>query len=186
MRIVIEGCDGSGKSTLIRRFQDRYPYAKLMKRPCSSEDGPIEELKEWVDSDLQPLKVPAPWGTWLYDRHPLVSELIYSPALGRPLARGFEDSYWLCRALEAFEGLGYRVIYCMPPKAEVKKNVEATHRVDTDHVRGVLANLDRIYDLYHIRSCIDYTKDYRWRWDYTIGDIDPLFGEFDQWLRGPM
>lgn len=183
MRIVIEGPDGSGKSTLIERFLERYPLLRLMDRPCSSDNGPIEGLKEWVDRDIHQADTTELLGhSRLYDRHPLVSELIYSPALGRQLALGFEDYAWLVQALHDFSFMNYMVVYCLPGREVVIENVLATHTQDTDHVNGVRDNIGRIYDLYHIRACIEHMKPYRWRWSYRTNEWSELASTFDRWL----
>lgn len=167
MRVLIEGPDGSGKSTLVGKFQERYPKLELIERACTSEDGPVRDLAGWVNQDfVRPSR-----GFWLYDRHPLVSELIYSPALNRPLNPSFQNKLWLSQALNQFQSRGYYVIICLPPFGEVIRNVAVNHG-GTKHQDGVKENLLGIYDLYMIEQARRFNDPRSWNWDYTTMDFE--------------
>lgn len=154
MRIIVEGPDGAGKSTFIKGLMDRHPDFERAPRFATSEDGPMEALRDRVDADLG-RKIDEPGRVIIYDRHPLISELIYSPALGRPLAYGFDDLNWLADALVTWRCIPHRVVYCMPPRDHVIKNVFNSHAGTSDHQRGVRRMIAHIYDLYLARVALD-------------------------------
>lgn len=180
--VIVEGCDGSGKTTLIRRLCKELEV-DIMPRACTSDKGPIDNLRAWVERDLQSGMQP---GSGLYDRHPLISELIYGPLVRGQLPDDF-DQWWLTAMLAKLDRLEPLIIFCIPPWPAVESNVEHTHGTTTPHLRGVLRNLRKIYDLYRVRAAVNFslTPDNRTRtlvWDYT----DPGRSDFDlllEWAR---
>lgn len=72
--IILEGPDGSGKSSLLKKLTKRFELP-IHNRFCTSEKGPIPHLFREVYDDLrvwneQPCSI--------FDRHSLISEYIYS------------------------------------------------------------------------------------------------------------
>ena len=157
MSIIVEGPDGAGKTTLIQDLQGHFPNMELHPRFCTSKGGPISELAEAVFRDQQ--RGPT---HYIYDRHPVLSEYIYSTSIpGRSISEPFlSDVMGRIRARVARHSL---VIFCLPPYDEVLKNVYAD---STEQMDGVVTHIDRIYEQYQMHrimwpgQCItfDYTK----------------------------
>lgn len=164
MSIIVEGPDGGGKTGLINRLKERYPVLELMPRACTSEDGPIEELASWVERDSNARR-----GHYIYDRHPLVSELVYAPACNRMLCAGFNDPDWLRGQLLKFRTTANMVIYCLPSLTAVVKNAQSNHG-DTDHQVRLLANIVGIYQLYYLQVVYDNPRAVIW--NYETDDFD--------------
>lgn len=165
MRIIVEGPDGGGKTGLITRLMERYPVLELMPRACTSENGPIEELADWVEKDLWRSRK----GYSIYDRHPMVSELIYAPACNRPFCTKFDDANWLRDQLLKFRTTVNVVIYCLPSLSAVVKNAQGNHG-DTDHQVRLLSNILGIYQLYYLQTVYDNPRAIIW--NYETDDFD--------------
>ena len=108
--VIIEGCDGSGKSTLIKRLLKDLDV-ELQPRVVNQDAEAMVDLQDWVSKDLQ-----KGFGRRLYDRHRLISELIYGPAIRGKMEPGFDDATWLTTKLYRFYpvsalclGLIYRI-----------------------------------------------------------------------------
>jgi len=137
--IVVEGVDGSGKTTLI----DQLRQASLGHFVTLSRSGPpkkwdeIRSVLHWMErgSDMPT--------TVIADRHPLISEPIYGRILrGRSFLDGphWSDSASKHHFLDCID----RVIYCCPPD-------EVIHRYVGHHpqLKGVIPNLDKLIAAYH-------------------------------------
>ena len=160
MKIVVEGPDGGGKTGFITRLMVRYPKLELMPRACTSEDGPIDELAEWVQTDSYSDRR----GFYVYDRHPLVSELIYAPACNRPLSNQFDNAIWLRSQLLKFKSAVNLVIYCLPSLTTVVENAQANHG-HTDHQVRLLTNILGIYQLYYLHTVYDNPRAVIWNYE---------------------
>lgn len=171
--VIVEGPDGSGKSTLVAQLAHDLSL-EVQPRACSSEDGiDMATLRDWVDYDMsRPIHT-----SMLYDRHPLISEPIYGPILRGRMADGFNDPFWLMRRLIELDGKEPRIIYCLPPWEEVGENVERMHAATTEHMTAVLRNARALYDAYAYRAALAATSSGSSvinLWDYTTDDIDRM------------
>jgi hypothetical protein len=139
--IVVEGPDGSGKTTLINELLTRMPEAwDLHPRFTHSTNGPHPNLAQLVRDDMSELSLRVK--PWIYDRHPLVGEYIYGPACRGSLAQGFEHNGW--RGLMTDRLTDHAVlVLCLPPWHIVNANMMAGQ-----HVAGVMDNAYRIYSDY--------------------------------------
>lgn len=166
--IIIEGPDGAGKTTLLSELHSHFPRMEQHPRFCTSVGGPIEGLAEEVFRDTKSRPT-----HFLYDRHPVISEYIYSFATSRPIKSGFlENTMGQIRNRVAHHSV---VIWCLPPRRVVKQNLE-----HDDQMPGVIDNIDLIYDMYQMhrllwpgRHCVyDYTRlDTSWQGlTYTLND----------------
>ena len=170
--IIVEGPDGSGKTTLVERLLSN-PDLKLVKgdRACTSDNGAIEDLAQWVDDQLDhesKHKV-------LYDRFPLFSDFAYGPLIRGSVSEKFEDFMWVhSRMNHLMNRHRPFMIFCLPPKQIVEENVRSNHEGKTEHLRGVLRSSKAIYDLYVYQAAMSPFTAQTWVWDYRDGDYSSL------------
>jgi hypothetical protein len=160
--IILEGPDGGGKTTLLNRLQADLSI-KVAPRVVSKEAKAMTDLVEWVHENLRQGFQPK-----LYDRHRLISEPIYGPALRNDLEQGFDDPLWLNEMLFR---LYFRVkpvlIYCLPPFDEVWKNVMSDE--DNSIFHGWGGALKHVYWAYFNKALTDHVlyNGSCWIYDYT-------------------
>ena len=68
-------------------------------RFVQSRTQPPDDLDERVMDDLSTPAFTDGYHTWIYDRHPLISELIYGPIVRGHLLGGFQYPSWVDRML---------------------------------------------------------------------------------------
>lgn len=166
--IVVEGPDGSGKTTLVRRLSTDLGI-EVMPRVVSKDAEAMVDLKEWTERD-----VARGFGRRLYDRHRLISECIYAPGLGREWTGGGFSSYqWLANQLARFYAAEPIIIYCLPEMDICWGNVKDDPDNKVVHDRKTH---DTIYRLYHARCGIDLalSKASVMVWDYN-NDTDEWY-----------
>jgi hypothetical protein len=159
--LIIEGPDGSGKSTLAGRLSNKLDIP-LRKREWLSDDhrGPIMSPSEYVDNDL------LNWGTeplHIYDRYPLISELVYGPVLRGNLDYRMGDPKWLRARYNTLRSMCV-VIWCIPPLNTVIKNVEDQ---SVPQMEGVREEIETLWFSYNAQASMysgvgmiyDYTND---------------------------
>lgn len=152
--IIVEGPDGSGKTTLITRLQDDTGLM-VMNRVVGKDTQPLSDLQAWVEDNVKhgPFKA-------LYDRHRLISEPIYGPVLRGGPQPGFNDFAWLERMQWSFRNQNPLVIFCLPPFEVVLENVNAA----ADQPFEVRKRTRTIYWLY-FNLATQWVRAYVW--DYT-------------------
>jgi hypothetical protein len=138
--IIVEGPDGAGKSTLVKRLVDTGLFCQY-PRASDSTKGPVTELGEWVRKAGLDMITCAPA---VFDRHPLISEPIYGPICRGAMRPMFDNVGWLHRHIADLT-LCALVIWCLPPFEEVQSNV-----VDptVPQMSNVAANIATIYNMY--------------------------------------
>lgn len=146
--IVVEGCDGTGKTTLInelltykRHRSDPQPHFLMHERASRSKEGPVPDLDGWVDKDLSGLREQMPS---VYDRHPLISEPVYGPIIRGSVPGKFNDGVW-CTTGRGVLATYALVVWCVPPWEWVRRNIENSQ---DNQMPGVMINARRIYDTY--------------------------------------
>ena len=127
--IVLEGPDGSGKTSLLQNLVAHFKLPQH-ERACTSS-GPIDEVARWAHKDVttlhtQPLSI--------YDRHPLISEYTYANAIPERAVRPDFVSGWAPKLLQQFSQ-SVLLIMCIPPFSEVVKNVRACLDCGHEHHR---------------------------------------------------
>lgn len=168
--IVVEGPDGAGKTKLVERLEKdlRLP---VMPKVVNSEAEPLVDLKEWVNTtEYKMRRMKDTASPHIFDRHRLVSELIYGPVLRQELEEGFEDLDWLAGALLEFYSARPVLICALPPWPLILGNVVATNQP-----KKIQNNWKQIYWSYHCwvaqhRRAITV-------WDYTTGSYNDLLAE---------
>ena len=145
--IIVEGPDGSGKSTLVRHLAEFYELP-IAPRVVDRDTNAMVELKEWTEKNVQ-----SPHENIIHDRHRLISELIYGPVLRYRPEPGFDDIKWLVKQLS---GLYHRVcplvIYCLPPFETVLSNLK--NGQDNEFIVNS-GQARTLYHLYRMRCAID-------------------------------
>jgi len=155
MKVIVEGPDGGGKSTLLMQLRSEFP-GKLMERVVDKDTNPMVDLKRWVEEDVDPDMVSEkvfnelPGEFVFYDRHRLISEPIYGPILRIRQYVGFDDYKWLEKMLRCFRAQMPIIVYCLPPLPVVINNI----RHDPDNTR-VLERIEAIYTAYLTRAALD-------------------------------
>lgn len=163
--VVLEGPDGSGKTSLAQKLA--FDLGMEIKPKVVQSDGSYSiDLKEWVDQDLQEWARARGKSRFIYDRHRLVSELIYGPLVRGSLAPGFENLGWLTSALRGFHLRRPSIVVALPPWETVRKNLE-----NTDQPGWVLSRGARIYWTYHAWAAMTEA----WVWDYTTEDANERY-----------
>jgi|SRR5688500_7895161 len=157
--IVVEGCDGTGKTNLVNRLV-KHLGLPIHPRACTSEGGPVPNLDEWVEKELLRAHEPG-----IYDRHPLISEPIYGPIIRGSLKGKFNDPAWLIGNRKALADKVI-VVWCDPGWSAVQHNLAMT---ESNQMAGVTRHSYGIYHAY-LRSrkawpglswTYDYTRDYQ-------------------------
>lgn len=148
--LVIEGCDGSGKDSLINRIQADPQFSHLVMHPRASTSlgGPVANLDVWVSEDLAHIETVRPKSpAYIYNRHPLISEFIYAPfrQLNPGLSGAFKDQTWVDFQQLRLAAQSVLVI-TQPPFAEVDRIMIGQGR--DAHMPGVTENRFSIYSKY--------------------------------------
>jgi thymidylate kinase len=170
MLIIAEGPDGSGKSTLIKNL------AHIFNFPIYHSGGPkttermyevLKELETMANSDQ----------TYLVDRVPFISELVYSKAFDRKPVIAIEKlfSYFI---------LPIKIIYCKIDQQTALANMSREFKVHkpAEHLKMVEINHAKIAAEYI--SLMDVLEDigieifdYDWTIDNNLDNLLPWIGE---------
>jgi len=143
--IIVEGPDGSGKTTLIKLLKDELNIP-VAPRVVSKETKAMTNLQDWVDNNLD-----EGFQKVIFDRYRLISEPIYGPILRKGQSEGFDSLMWLGPRLKRFYELEPIIIYCLPHLFTVVKNIGRDH--DNDVVRP---HIQAIYTAYVAKAAMDY------------------------------
>ena len=170
--IVVEGPDSSGKSTLIenlRHSTDRYFWLLKPSGPPGSLEslGKAIYLATLLASGLEKGSFPP----LVMDRHPLISDPIYSISLGRKnLASG---SWERSEAQELLKHQVERIIYCRPHIATIIGTFKGRQ------LSGVFENLPVIIEGYD-RMMLELAEEYGIpviRYDWTMPSINRTYDD---------
>lgn len=145
--LIVEGPDGSGKSSLIRRLSAdlRWPVAPKV---VDSDTTPMVNLGAWVDANTQ-----QGFQHKIFDRHRLVSEPIYGPSLRSTQDANFLDLGWVAEMNWRLYTARPIFIYCLPSLETVRRNVNG----DPNNA-AVAKRITAIYAAYVTRATIDFTS----------------------------
>lgn len=164
--IIVEGMDGTGKTTLLDTLLARLPDMKPHAKAARSVEGPhLPTLDHWVVEDTKTL-AEAPMS--IYDRHPLVSEPIYGPVIRGGVPGLFQQSWWV-GAMTAEVAHHALLIYCNPPLPQVQTNL----RRDPDNqMKGVIERAPDLY--YRYAAATNRWPGVQMRYDYTRNKVSTL------------
>lgn len=168
MKVIVEGPDGSGKTTLIQLLLAQPDLElELMPRSSSSTGGPVKDLAKWVEHDLGRF---GPSYRALYDRYPLISELIYGPLLRGYLPDKFTNPHWMQQQWRKLCSNPVLIIYCLPPLARVR---EAILSDPANQLEGVAQRIETMYWLYYA-AMVKSPTTITWVWNWCQPDLDAL------------
>lgn len=172
--IIVEGPDGGGKSTLVRKLaqQLRLPVADKV---VASDTTALTDLVKWTEDNVAKGFQPV-----IFDRHRLISEPIYGPILKSRQDPNFCDPSWLSQQLWLFYGCKPTIIYCLPDIREVRANVA---REDSDN-EVVAGHIAAIYAAYVNRATLDFTRGVGRLYNYKTTKFDDLVGWVNYQLEG--
>lgn len=160
MIVIVEGPDGSGKSTLVERLSDEAPEGTHIRHW-----GPVDDpMREYTDEILTSART---HDNALYDRF-WPSEYAYGTVLRGETRVGAYGRAALFNLASKYHDV--RVVMCLPPVEVVRANI-AWRGEDSD-MRGVRANIDALYRAYgfypahrmHVTE-YDYTADTPPTWE---------------------
>jgi hypothetical protein len=155
MTIIVEGPDGSGKTTLIQELQHQFPEMQIHPRFCTSLEGPIDNLAEAVYHST----VTKPTH-YIHDRHPIISEYVYASAIPTRSVNPAFLSNGMSRLRLRLANYSL-MVWCMPSLPQVIENTEQEQQMP-----GAKENTSKIYEAYMIQrlmwpgraTTFDYTR----------------------------
>lgn len=171
MQIIIEGPDGSGKTTFIDMLIGSKRWFTLLRTA-----GPPPSLLIIVQY-LAWIANASPRMPLILDRIPVISDRIYGPILRN--ADIFRDKplAWMLTATPL-------IIYCRPPLDVIVKNVAATR---ASQLAGVEENTRAIVQGYdeHMAKLVGMALNVV-QYDYTEDEFEPFARKHvDVWLSAP-
>ena len=158
--ILLEGPDGSGKTTLARNLASNLRI-EIAPRVVSKEAKALTDLVQWVNQNLRE----GPQAK-IFDRHRLMSEFIYGNALRTRPEPGFTDFpnvlNWQTKLWQEIDPL---VVFCLPPLDIVMGNV-----VEDEDNQVVWEKIPVIYSAYLQLASMSYLyqPDRVLFYDYTM------------------
>jgi energy-coupling factor transporter ATP-binding protein EcfA2 len=172
--IIVEGPDGSGKTTLVNHLAEKYDIPISPKVVGSDTRPMIADLQQWVESNL---KKGLQW--MLFDRHRLISEPIYQMCMGRRAQEGFDDIKWFTARMIDWTRIRPFIVYCLPPHIMVHNNL-----IDDKYNVEVQQYLHQIYSGYVAAAAGDVARGQAVLFDYNSDAeflrIDMLF---ELWVK---
>lgn len=170
MLIVVEGVDGSGKTTLIQNFR------QVAKQLCwiFSRSGPPQGPSDLLSTiglldRARYYSIPL-----ITDRHPLISEPIYGPIIrGKSL---IEEDWPEALGHKYLGGLVSRVIYCKPSLETARKSSRRERQIEGVHEK--YRDLYQAYDkaMENLRFLGIHVVEYDW--------TSPIQPDFNQLFLG--
>lgn len=136
MKIILEGVDASGKSTLAKELLVSLPgYSYYPSEGPEKYEGEILERIKRYEAEHNPLAI--------YDRHPIISHPIYS----RTVLWMSDIPYSLSRPF--YERPDNLLVYCMPTEAGFDAHKENEGGEDVNHLAMVKKEYPRLLTDYN-------------------------------------
>lgn len=179
--IIVEGPDGSGKSTLVKRIREEFSTIRIAQRVVGQNTEAMVDLKGWVEKNLD-----MGWQWTLFDRHRLISEPIYGSILRAYAQPGFDELTWLYKVTRRFYDIKPIIIYCIPSWQTVEQNMLTTQQPAT-----VFKNSSKIYRAYVAKAATDLVASRQgeftcWIYDYTQNNVSWLLSDLHRVFQEKM
>lgn len=155
--IVVEGCDGTGKTTLVNQLKDDLSLM-IGQRGTQNRDELYKVTRPDTYTALS-LAVGGYYKPYIWDRLGPFSDPIYSKMMGRECAFHSEE---MRHCMEVIKALRAPIIVCSIPLDVARENAAMAHQMG-----GVNDNFDQIHALYErLKDSIremghGYVYDYR-------------------------
>ena len=175
--IVVEGPDGSGKTTLVKRIMESKlgSELELMPRAVSKEAKSLTKIDDYIEEELG-----KGFGMRLYDRFALISSPCYAMLPDRTFTGRMFDPVWLRAHFDKMYQVDPVIIMCLPSLDTVVGNT----RIGDDN-RVVQEDIEAIYINYlsywAAQGSTNGTS--MMRWDYHNPDQQRL-DNLLQWAKG--
>jgi hypothetical protein len=136
--IVVEGCDGAGKSTLVRWICNEFGLEEGHRRTSNRDEIYRTTRIDTYAAIYNELMCDFPARVW--DRLGAWSDPIYAPLMGRECAFSHRELNAISMMMSA---LACPLIVCLPKFAAVEDNVRRTHQI-----KAASEHIDKIYSAY--------------------------------------
>lgn len=162
--IIVEGCDGTGKSTLVNRLSADLSL-RIGKRGTDDRDKLYtvtrQDTYQALAHAVEGYHPPFVWDRLFF------SEPIYSHIMGRPNAFNGNETMYVMAVLKA---LRCPIIICHVPLELARENMEKKHQMES-----VDANFDYIHGAYEglVQRVVDWSIKYDYR-DEESGGYEEL------------
>lgn len=168
--IVVEGCDGTGKTTLAKQLAEELNL-QFGKRGTENRDDLYKVTRQDTYSALaHAVRGSEPPLIW--DRLGWISEPIYAPAMGRKVGFTAGELAWIHKAVRM---IGCPVIVCIVPYELALENARKDHQM-----MGVLSSFANIYQQYRRFLTVN---NWVWPYDYTREDSAPILDVVEKYVN---
>lgn len=164
--IIFEGPDGGGKTSLAVRMS-RELGIPIAPKVVSADTQPLTNLRDWTE-----VNVSKGFQRTIFDRHRIISEPIYGPAMRAKQDLAFCDLGWMLEMTSRLYACDPIILYCLPPLHVVRKNV---FNDDTNN-EAVKGRIGAIYAGYVARASIDIARGVGRLYDYRSTAVEDIFG----------
>ncbi len=159
--IILEGPDGTGKSTLAEKL------SQVLNLRVQHSGGPPkdpEDIFRRQEAAQQWAILNAPV---VLDRIPVISEQIYGPII-----RGSNPFLGTMHFERLMDALAHPIIYCRPPMSVIIANLSTSHHRKAheteEHFQGVMQRWEKIVAAYdRFMTSIEESGARLFRFDYT-------------------
>lgn len=171
--IIVEGPDGSGKTTLIKRIEQELGIT-VEPRAVSKDAQALVPLDRWVELELA-----KGFGLRLYDRFALISAPRYLSLPDRTFRGDFTNVDWLSAVHYKMAKIDPLVILCLPSLDIVKANT----KVDVHDGLNLEDQIETIYYSYLDWLASQVRNTSVMPWDYKNQDGGRLKNMLN-WVKG--